>query len=200
MGKHVKKLILIILVSILASCSVGVKNKQPQLASSYQDNAIIISYNASENLNFYNGQKHTLKLAIVQVEKIEDIQKDIISSEALGVLLDSANGNGNDKELDDKNSKYYIQSLIVTPGTTRTYTFARMAGAKQIIIVAGYYDLIPKQVVRIFEIPVFEHWKPITFWEVDRRMGRIAICLQLGAQGINITDTTSKETTNDYLK
>lgn len=66
--------------------------------------------------------------------------------------------------------------------------------------MAGYYDLVPNQVVRVFEIPVFENWKPVTFWEMNRKMGRIAICLVLGAKGINFTDSTSKETTNESLK
>lgn len=174
---------------ILVGC--GGKNKEPQLASSYQDNAILIRAQASKDLNQYDHRKHTLKLGIIQIEKVEDIQNQIITSEGISELLDG------DTEADGsspKNSKVHLQTFFVAPGTTQTFTMARMAGAKTIVVIAGYYNLTPAGVVRIYEIPVFKNWKPITFWEETRRMGRIAIFLDLGAQAINYTETTSKVT------
>nr|WP_255665416.1 type VI secretion lipoprotein TssJ [Legionella sp. 16cNR16C] len=154
---------------------------------------------ASKDLNLYNDQKHTLKLVIIQVEKVEDVQKQLMSSDSIAKLLDSADDSEDSKnKAGDK--QVYMHTLFITPGSKKVYTFPRLAGARRIIVVAGYYDLVPNQVVRVFEIPVFENWKPVTFWEMNRKMGRIAICLMLGAKGINFTDSTSKETTSESLK
>lgn len=193
-----RKIILYLLLLIMAGC--GGKNNEPQLASSYQDNAILIKATAPKDLNLYDHQKHTLKIAIVQVAKVEDVQKQIVTSEGLSKLLngDSESETGNNPL--NKNKKIHIQTFFIAPGATQTFTLARMAGAKTILVVAGYYNLIPAQVVRVYEIPVFQNWRPITFWEITRRMGRICIFLQLGSQAINYTDSTSKQTTSQSIK
>ncbi|WP_058523566.1 type VI secretion lipoprotein TssJ [Legionella birminghamensis] len=187
-------------VLLITACTMGGNTKQPQLADTYQDNAILMRIEASKDLNLYNDQKHTLKLVIIQVEKVEDVQKQLMSADSIAKLLDSADDSVNSDSKPDSNKKVYMQTLFITPGTKKVFTFPRLAGARRIIVVAGYYDLVPNQVVRVFEIPVFENWKPVTFWEMNRKMGRIAICLVLGAKGINFTDSTSKETTNESLK
>lgn len=176
----------------MVGCTTGGKNKEPQLASSYQDNAILVRAVASNDLNQYDHRKHTLKLAIVQVQKMEDVQQQILTSEGISELLDG------DTEAEpptpSKNNKIHVQTFFIAPGTTQTFTLPRMAGAKTILAVAGYYNLTPAGVVRVYEIPIFNNWKPITFWEETRRMGRIAIYLELGARAINYTETTSKVT------
>ncbi|MCE3045907.1 MULTISPECIES: type VI secretion lipoprotein TssJ [Legionella] len=193
------KKICLLSVVLLTACTMGGNTKQPQLADSYQDNAILMRIEASKDLNLYNDQKHTLKLVIIQVEKVEDVQKQLMSSDSIAKLLDSADDSEDSKnKAGDK--QVYMHTLFITPGSKKVYTFPRLAGARRIIVVAGYYDLVPNQVVRVFEIPVFENWKPVTFWEMNRKMGRIAICLMLGAKGINFTDSTSKETTSESLK
>ncbi|WP_112220235.1 type VI secretion lipoprotein TssJ [Legionella quinlivanii] len=193
------KKIWLLSVVLLTACTMGGNTKQPQLADSYQDNAILMRIEASKDLNLYNDQKHTLKLVIIQVEKVEDVQKQLMSSDSIAKLLDSADDSEDSKnKAGDK--QVYMHTLFITPGSKKVYTFPRLAGARRIIVVAGYYDLVPNQVVRVFEIPVFENWKPVTFWEMNRKMGRIAICLMLGAKGINFTDSTSKETTSESLK
>ncbi|KTD50248.1 Type VI secretion lipoprotein [Legionella quinlivanii] len=193
------KKICLLSVVLLTACTMGGNTKQPQLADTYQDNAILMRIEASKDLNLYNDQKHTLKLVIIQVEKVEDVQKQLMSSDSIAKLLDSADDSEDSKnKAGDK--QVYMHTLFITPGSKKVYTFPRLAGARRIIVVAGYYDLVPNQVVRVFEIPVFENWKPVTFWEMNRKMGRIAICLMLGAKGINFTDSTSKETTTESLK
>ncbi|KTD65732.1 type VI secretion lipoprotein TssJ [Legionella spiritensis] len=171
---------------LLFGCATGGKEQKPQLSNTYQDDAVILSICASDDLNLYNFRKHTLKLAIVQVANVEDVQQLLINSEGIAKILDG--------DLKEKN--VFIQPFIVDPGSKRVHKFARMAGVKKVIVVAGYYDLIPNQVVRIFEVPVFKHWEPIKFWEQNRRMGRMAIFLKLGAKGIACAESKAKETPN----
>lgn len=186
------KIILYVLLLIMVGCTTGGKNKEPQLASSYQENAILIRAVASKDLNLFDHRKHTLKLAVVQFDKIEDVQNLILSPQGISELLDGdTNANSPPKP---KNGNIHVQTFFIAPGTTQTFTMARMAGAKNIMVVAGYYNLTAAGVVRIYEIPIFNNWKPITFWEQTRRMGRIAIFLDLGAQAINYTESTSKVT------
>ncbi|MCW8455403.1 type VI secretion lipoprotein TssJ [Fluoribacter dumoffii] len=178
-------------MAILAGCTTGGKEKEPQLSSSYQDNAILIRAIANNNLNQYDHKKHTLKFAVVQVEKIEDVQNQIVTAEGLSQLLDG------DTEADNStqtNKKVHIQTFFISPGMTQTFTLARMAQAKKILIVAGYYNLTPAGVVRVYEIPVFKKWNPLTFWKKTKEMGRIAIYLEFGSQAISYTESSSTKT------
>ncbi|MCW8445546.1 type VI secretion lipoprotein TssJ [Fluoribacter gormanii] len=185
------RIIFCILFLMIGGCTTGGKEKEPQLASSYQDNAILIRAVASKELNQYDHRKHTLKFAVVQVEKIEDVQNQIVNAEGISQLLDG------DTEADNTtqtNKKVHIQTFFIAPGMTQTFTLARMAAVKKIVVVAGYFNLTPANAVRVYEIPVFKKWNPLTFWKKTKQMGRIAIYLEFGSQGINYTESSSKKT------
>lgn len=188
------KIILYVSLLLLVGCNKG-GEKLPQLASSYQDDAILIRVDASQDLNLYDRRKHTLKLAVIQVKSVEDVQKSLLTSNGIAKLLDS----DDEGAPTPQDKKIFMQTFYIIPGSCQTFRLARIAGATSVVIVAGYYDLKPAHVVRIFNIPVFESWKPISFWEVNKRMGRIGIYIRLGAQAINYTDTTAKKTTKESL-
>jgi predicted component of type VI protein secretion system len=46
------------------------------------------------------------------------------------------------------------QKFFVEPGESKTLTLNRAEKAKWIAIVAGYYNLAPDKVTKVFEIPV----------------------------------------------
>ncbi len=176
---------------MIGGCTTGGKDKEPQLASSYQDNAILIRAVASQDLNQYDHRKHTLKFAVVQVEKIEEVQNQIVTAEGISQLL---NGDTEADNTVQTNKKVHIQTFFIAPGMKQTFTLARMAGVKKVVVVAGYFNLTPSGAVRVYEIPVFKKWNPLTFWKKTTQMGRLAIYLELGSQGINYTESSSKAT------
>lgn len=194
-AKLVRWALLILLPCLLLSaCTTGGKEEKPQLSNTYQDDAIIVCIKAADKLNLYNYRKHTLKVVLVQVKDIQDVQPYLTSPEGIAKILDGKVGEQEGKgDSKGDNKGIYIQPFIVKPGAKRLYKFTRMAGAKKVLVVAGYYDLIPNQVVRTFEIPVFKHWKPIEFWEINRRMGRMAIFLHFGSKGIAYAESKAKE-------
>ncbi|KTC80627.1 type VI secretion lipoprotein TssJ [Legionella cherrii] len=185
------RIIFCLLIFIIGGCTTGGKEKEPQLASSYQDNAILIRAVASKDLNEYDHKKHTLKFSVVQVEKLEDVQNQIVTAEGISQLLDA------DTEADNitqTNKKVHIRTFFIAPGMTQNFTIARMAETKKVLVVAGYYNLTPAGVVRIYEVPVFNKWNPLTFWKKTKQMGRLGIYLEFGSQAINYTESSSRKT------
>lgn len=102
-------------VLLITACTMGGNTKQPQLADTYQDNAILMRIEASKDLNLYNDQKHTLKLVIIQVEKVEDVQKQLMSADSIAKLLDSADDSVNSDSKPDSNKKYICRPCLLHP-------------------------------------------------------------------------------------
>ncbi|CAM2849457.1 type VI secretion lipoprotein TssJ [Legionella steigerwaltii] len=187
--KAMLRIIFCLLMLIMGGCTTGGKQTEPQLASSYQDNAILIRAVASKDLNLYDHKKHTLKFSVVQVEKLEDVQNKIVTAEGISQLLDADTEADN---LTQTNKKVHIQTFFIAPGMTQTFTIARMAETKKVLVVAGYYNLTAAGVVRIYEVPVFNKWNPLTFWKKTRQMGRLGIYLEFGSRAINYTESSTK--------
>ncbi len=143
---------LLLALSPLAACSclgggggVQAQPQTPKVDLGRDRNALKFKYEAAADLNWYEGQPHTLMVAVVQMEKSDSFDNIRQTGDGLTRFLDGANENPDIKQL---------KRIIVQPGDLKAVYLDRVEGAAWVAIVAGYYDLRPGKVDRIFQIPV----------------------------------------------
>ena len=169
-----------IIVLLLSACS----SEHPAVNQSvwtYQPDAIQVDYSAVPQLNVSDNQPHTLLMAVVQTSDLQNIQSYLQTPEGVSLLLEKNNDLA-------QAQNYYITKVFVNPyDQNRTLNITRMAGMQSVVIVAGYNQLNPMQVVKIFNIPL----KRKLFWG-EHYPAKIRINVTLGAQGIANADYSEK--------
>ena len=103
---------------------------------------LTIHVTASPTLNVSGGKSHTLLLAVYQMSSMQSIQNYLISQESIANLLELEKLPGKDIVL----NRYYI-----SPGEQKDILLPRASRAELVVIVAGYYALIPAQAVAKFK-------------------------------------------------
>ncbi len=159
------------LVLLLTGCS----SQHPAVNQSvwtYQPDAIVVNYAAAANLNSSEGQAHVLLLAVVQTTDLQNIQSYLQNPQGVSLLLEKSN---------DPNQvqNYYLTKVFINPGESRAIKVTRMAGMQHVVVLAGYNQLNPNQVLKIFNIPLRRKF----FWG-EHYPSIIQINLSLGEQGI----------------
>jgi hypothetical protein len=170
--KLAKTIIVMPLILILVA-SMSCSSNQPleQSMWTYAPDAITVNYTASLNLNFSQMQPHTLLLAVIQTAQLQNIQSFLQNPQGISLLL-------NKKNDPNQVQNYYITKIFINPGDKNHVKLTRMASMQTVVLVAGYNQLNPGQVIKIFDIPVAHPW-----FSKDHPKG-IKINVNLGEQGI----------------
>ncbi|MGI4814935.1 MAG: type VI secretion system lipoprotein TssJ [Janthinobacterium lividum] len=164
---------------LLTSCSMFGGNSADDalkaLQWSYAANAITLQLDASADLNQHDGAPHTVSLAVVQTADASTFAQLTDSPEALAQLL--SNDSTPDQALD-------VQRLFVAPSAQSQIKLARAAGARFVGVVAGFYQLDPKNSTRSYAIATVVH---STGWLAKHRTAEpapLTIALHLGRAAI----------------
>lgn len=150
--------------------SLGLNPSRP-----YASKAIQIEYRADQNLNTYQDKPHTLALVVYQVTDINPFNNLIKDATGLAKLLQG-------EKFDP--SVMAVDRFFIEPGDTNQLDIDRYENVKWVGIVAGYYDLTPGQVTRIFELPVLIETKGMIFKTNEARMGLLGMNLYFGPSSI----------------
>lgn len=118
--------------------------------------ALVLHLKAAPDMNFDNGQAHTLKLCMYQLEKLDAFNNLAQSPDGLAKLMECTRF---DPAVRDMNSQ------IVTPGQVESQTFDRAEGAKHVAVVAGYSRLEPGLVSRVWSVPAAQYVDGSLFWK-----------------------------------
>ncbi len=157
----------------LISCSSKMKEVQPTKWS-YKPDSISMHISSSNELNLSGKKPHTIRMIVLQLESVEKIRENLLTAEGIGALLQ------NDYR---KSQEVHSSAFFIEPGQVKKMRFARFAKAKDVVVIAGYYHLLPDQVVRVFNIP----------YKIDRNLLMIKegtspkdmlIKIKLGREGI----------------
>lgn len=138
--KHLS--ILFCLLIFLLSCS---HKPDPIPSWEYDAKSIEIRYTADKLLNAFDNKPHTLLLAVYQMNNVNTFEKWSKYEDGLKKLLEVQ---GTDP------SFVAAQKFFVEPGESKTLVLNRTENAKWVGIVAGYYNLAPDKVTKVFKIPV----------------------------------------------
>ncbi|WP_221795098.1 type VI secretion lipoprotein TssJ [Oceanobacter mangrovi] len=110
----------------------------------YDGKGIAMRFVAPKQLNLHSGKPHTLYLRVYQLSDLK-VFNDISKSQAgIRELLTSA-------EIDP--TFLTKEEYVIAPDEMLKVTLERMKETRFVAIVAGYYQLDPKEVVRVFPIP-----------------------------------------------
>jgi len=110
----------------------------------YDGKAIAMRFVAPQQLNLHSGKPHTLFLKVFQLSDLK-VFNDIRKSQAgIREMLTSA----------DIDATFLAsEEYVVAPGEMLKVSLDRLKDTRFIAIVAGYYQLDPDDVVRVFQIP-----------------------------------------------
>jgi predicted component of type VI protein secretion system len=146
-------ILFVLSIFLIGSCS----RKPPPIPPiepkpTFTEKFISVHLKADPQLNLYGGSSHALHLCMYQLSDPNTFNQLSENEMGIGKLL------GCDRV--DPGAPLpgvaISKKLIVQPGQDQSFDLDRAEGAKYIGIVAGYYQLQKRQVVRLYTIPVTE--------------------------------------------
>ncbi len=111
----------------------------------YEDRAIMITVKAPSDLNSVSGRPHSLALGVFQLNDPNTFTGLSVTREGAVQLMQKG-------RIDDTVSNFTI--VNVRPGERRKVHLNRAQSAQYIGIIAGFFELNPKNDVKLFSIPV----------------------------------------------
>ena len=122
------------------------KNYQvPKVQWTFAAKAIEIRFKADGNLNFYDGEPHTLAVAVYQMSDPSVYLGYGTSRDKLTEIMDA-------HRFDPSVTSF--QQVFLQPGEERVIRFDRAEKSRFVGVVAGYFQSDPDQTTRLFEVPV----------------------------------------------
>jgi len=161
----------LILAACLCACATTGKKQEPVSIWTYEKDAITLAFKSDKKLNLRNKKPHTLLVCVYQLK--DPTAFNVLSNDQTGLkeLLEC--------EVFDL-SMAESKRIIVNPGNDVTVNLDRAEGAQYVAVVAGYYAVERKQVVRLYQIPALP--EKVLFWKTKTLKPRpIQINLILGA-------------------
>ncbi len=117
----------------------------PQVRWTFAAKAIELRFNATAGLNFYDGEPHSLVIAVYQMSDPNQFNSYRISREKLTEIMEAYRFDPSVTAFDQ---------IFLQPGEQRVVRIDRAENSRFVAIVAGYYQTDPDQSTRLFEIPV----------------------------------------------
>jgi len=112
---------------------------------SFERDAIRIRYTADGSLNLYEEKSHAMTLVVYQLNGINEFNQVAKEAEGLVRLLRLERFGG---------SVLGINQFFIEPGETKILDIDRLENVKWVGIVAGYWNQIPGQTSRAYEMPI----------------------------------------------
>ena len=131
---------------LLAACSsTPTELTVPPEGWAYEERAITITVKAPSDLNSVSGRPHSLALGVFQLNDPNTFTGLSVTREGAVQLMQKG-------RIDDTVSNFTI--VNVRPGERRRVHLNRAQSAQHVGIIAGYYELNPKNDVQLFSIPI----------------------------------------------
>ena len=130
------------LIALLAACTLlfGCASQRVtpeqqalnELKWDYAENAIVLNFSASKDLNQYAGQSHNLLVVVTQFDQANAIAPYIAGPQQLSnlLLMESAPA-----------GLISLTRVFLQPGETKTLRLARLEGTKMVGVAAGSFKL-----------------------------------------------------------
>ncbi|MFO8032555.1 MAG: type VI secretion system lipoprotein TssJ [Desulfohalobiaceae bacterium] len=124
----------------------------------YEPEVLELKVYSKKDLNSYNDHAHATRLCIYQLRKPSDFKQLAASKSGVKKLLQCKSFASSVVDFE----KHYIQ-----PGQDVSLTLDRAENAKHVGLVAGYYDLNPKNVSRLYDIPLHKEKEGHLWWSKE---------------------------------
>lgn len=133
-------LLIIIILFLVCSCASHTPPKWE-----YEQDAIHISLEADNQLNFRDGISHTLSVCVYQLKDPNTFHQLSDDTDGIYQLLDCSIFDA---------SVAVTKRLIVNPNQVLSVSLDRAEGAKYVAVVAGYYTIEKNKILRFYKIPI----------------------------------------------
>ena len=147
----IKSLFLSFVIVLFFGCSAK------QTDGTFAQKAIFIKYNSTNQLNMFDAQSHVIPLVVYQLNDINAFES--LAKDKAGIVkLLSA------QKFDD--SVTSVDKFFVAPNSKKTLSLNRAAKTSWVVLVAGYYDMVPSQSTLRFQIAnETKHFNSMKFWD-----------------------------------
>jgi predicted component of type VI protein secretion system len=140
-------------VFLIGSCATQTPPPVPvEPKPTYTEKFISVQLKADSQLNLYGGSSHALHLCIYQLSDPNAFNQLSENEMGIGKLLACDRVDAGPP----LPGVAIAKKLIMQPGEVQTLELDRAEGAKYVGIVAGYYQLLKRQVTRLYTIPTTE--------------------------------------------
>jgi type VI secretion system VasD/TssJ family lipoprotein len=137
--------------------------------------ALTLNLKAAVDLNYDDGQAHTLRLCIYQLTDPADFLQLAANPEGMSKLLAGEAFGSSVKAA-------YTQ--IVAPGQVMSLVYDRMEGSKYVALAAGYYNLDGSRSTCHWQIPVNSRQEGIFFKTTYYFPGELKMAIMLEASSL----------------
>nr|WP_321466012.1 type VI secretion system lipoprotein TssJ [uncultured Desulfobulbus sp.] len=136
-------LALFLLIPLLLPACSG-SSPEPQPDWSLAENGVRLTFRADKRVNFYDGQAHSVAVAVYQLAEPNGFSQLITYPAGVQQILIAS------KELPPSlaSDQFFLQ-----PGETVEKVYDRAEGAKWLILAAGLYTASPQQTALLAKIP-----------------------------------------------
>ncbi len=110
----------------------------------YEEKAINLNFEVEKKLNVRDNTSHTLSVCVFQLREPNAFKQLAEDTDGLYKLLECGTFDP---------SVASARRVIVNPGKSQKVVLDRAEGAKFVGIVAGYYNIDRKKIVRFYRIP-----------------------------------------------
>mgnify|MGYP006295149743 CR=1 FL=1 len=142
----------------------------------FEPGALELIIYSQKDLNSYNGHAHSTLLCIYQLQEPSGFKQLASSKSGVKKLLQCESFDSTVVHFE----KHYIQ-----PGHNSTMSLARAEKAKHVGLVAGYYQLNPGSVTRLYNIPLHKEKKGFLWWSKNQYTpGKLSMRILLGAHSM----------------
>lgn len=117
----------------------------PQVRWNFAAQAIELRFNTTKGLNFYDGEPHSLVIAVYQLNDPNRFNSYLTSRDKLTEIMEPHRFDPSVTAFDQ---------IFLQPGEERVIRLDRAENSRFVALVAGYYQTDPDQSTRLFEIPV----------------------------------------------
>ncbi len=163
---------LIVSLVLISSCA----HQPPPLPQwRYAREAINLQIHADSNLNLHEGKPHTLMICVYQLRRKTNFNS----------LADEIDGRYKLLECRPFDTTVAdTKRLIIHPGDNLNLLIDRIEGARHLAIVAGYYLLQKKRIIRMVDFPVITEQHGFMGSKTTTRVGKLNLSINFGDQQI----------------
>lgn len=167
-----------LIVSLILICSCA--HQPPPLPQwRYAREAIHLNIRADANLNLHEGKPHTLMICIYQLRR----------KSSFNSLAEEIDGRYKLLECQPFDATVAsVKRLIIHPGDSLDLLLDRSEGARHLAIVAGYYLLQKKRIIRLIDFPVITENHGFMGNQATTRVGRLNLSIIFGDQQIQAVE------------
>lgn len=141
----------------------------------YAREAVHLQIHTDTNLNLHEGKPHTLMICIYQLRRKTGFNSLAEEIDGRYKLLECRPF---DATVAD------TKRLIIHPGDNLNLLMDRFEGARHLAIVAGYYLLQKKRIIRIVDFPVITEKHGFMGSKTTTRVGQLNLAIIFGDQQI----------------